>query len=568
MITPELLRSIPLFDGLGEADLQAIASVAADIQLQPDEWLVREGEVSAFFVLLSGDLEVTKILAGVEQVIDHYHPNEFFGEVPLLLGSSILANLRAMNEVRVLRLDATEFHELLPRSEKVAATIMRKMSWRVGNLQRFSLETQQETSLIIGSGSDLLCHDLRDFFSRNRLNYRWLEPENPLEAALIPSGVSEDAYPAVVLPDGTILKCPSNREVADKLGLHTAPLLPEYDVVIIGGGPAGLAAAVYGASEGLQTLMVEREAPGGQAGTSSRIENYLGFPTGLSGDDLGTRALQQAKRFGTEIVVARAVNTIRIDEGNGRKVVVLEAEDGAGEAVTARTVILATGVSWRSLNVSGADKLVGRGIYYGAARTEAPRVRGKDVYLIGGGNSAGQAAMFFASYARSVTLLIRATTIEAGMSQYLVNQLATKQNVNIALSSEVVEVHGQGLLEAITVQNRVTKATERYQTDSLFVFIGAEAETSWLPVGIERDERGYILTGPALQADGKWTLERDPYLLETSIAGIFAAGDVRHGSIKRVASGVGEGSIAIAFVHQYLAEEVTVSPPVTSVAAS
>ncbi len=560
MITPELLRTVPLLAELNEADLQSVAMIAADIWLQADEWLVHEGEIPAFFVLLSGEIEVTKTVGGVEQFLDHYYPGEFFGEVPLILGSTIIANLRAMTEIRVMRLEASEFHDLLSLSEKVAATIMRKMAQRVNNLQRLSLETAMETNLIVGDSSDLECHDLREFFSNNQLSFRWLDPTNPAEAALIPPGVSEDSYPAVVLADGSVLKSPTNRQVAERLGLQTSPNLTNYDVVIIGGGPAGLAAAVYGASEGLQTLMIEREAPGGQAGTSSRIENYLGFPTGLSGDDLAARAIQQAKRFGTEILVAREVSAMRLNP-DGSKGLVLNDE----EELVAHTIILATGVAWRSLAVEGADKLVGRGIYYGAARTEAPRVRDKEVYLIGGGNSAGQAAMFFASYARRVTLLIRAATIEQGMSQYLIHQLRTKQNVSIELSSQVVAVHSQekGLLEAITVQNSAAGTTTRYETDSLFVFIGAEAETGWLPSEIARDKGGYILTGMGVQqpapdaAPGsrKWSLERDPYLLETSVPGIFAAGDVRHGSIKRVASGVGEGSIAIAFVHQYLALE-------------
>ena len=520
---------------------------AADIHLTAGEWLVHEGELPAFFVLLSGDLEVTKVVGGTEQVINQYHPGDYFGEVPLLLGSTILANLRALNDVRVLRLEAADFQGLIARSEKLAAHLVQTMTRRVMHLQHLALETPADRTLIVGRPADLACHDLRQFFAGNHILFRWLDPADPTAAPLIPAGVGEGPYPAVVFADGSVLKNPTNRQAAQRLGLQTAPTQSVYDVVIVGGGPAGLAAAVYGASEGLRALMIEREAPGGQAGTSSRIENYLGFPTGLSGDELGLRALQQAKRFGTEIVVARNVRAMDVSDSG--TCVRLDGD----ESVEARTVLLAMGVSWRTLNVEGAAALVGRGIYYGAARTEALSVRGKEVYLIGGGNSAGQAAMFFSSYACRVTLLIRAAAIEAGMSQYLIDQLATKENIAVRCNVQVIAVQGQNQLEAITIEDRAARTTERRETDSVFVFIGADAETGWLPPAIARDERGYILTGREAQASGQWRLERDPYLLETSVPGVFAAGDVRHGSIKRVASGVGEGSMAIAFIHQYLA---------------
>jgi thioredoxin reductase (NADPH) len=332
--------------------------------------------------------------------------------------------------------------------------------------------------------------------------------------------------------------------VAERLGLQTSARSPQYDTVIVGGGPAGLAAAVYGASEGLRTLVVEREAPGGQAGTSSRIENYLGFPNGVSGDELAIRALQQAKRLGAEIVITRSV--ARIDPATRQLVI------DAGEVIRARTVILATGVAWRRLSIEGVERLIGKGVYYGAARSEASGTQGLDVSLIGAGNSAGQAALHFASYARGVALLVRGETLEKSMSHYIIEQLRTKPNVRVQLQADVAAVHGDDHLTAIDVVDRASGRTERRSSGGLFVFIGADAQTEWLPAEVARDAHGYVLTGVDVVKDGRWSRQRDPYLLETSVPGIFACGDVRFSPVKRVASAVGEGSMAIAFVHQYL----------------
>ena len=317
--------------------------------------------------------------------------------------------------------------------------------------------------------------------------------------------------------------------------------------MIIGGGPAGLAAAVYGASEGLRTMVVEREAPGGQAGTSSRIENYLGFPSGVSGDELASRALQQAKRLGAEILVTRSV--ARIDPRTRQ--VYLDGDD----VVRARTVILATGVTWRRLAIDGFDRLIGKGIYYGAARSEASATHGLDVHLIGGGNSAGQAALYFANHARTVTLVVRGDSLEKSMSRYLIEQLAGKSNVTVQLRSEVVAAHGDTHLTAIDIRDGRSAEVRRHDCGGLFVFIGADAETGWLPADIARDKRGYVLTGDDVVKAGRWSLSRDPYLLESSVPGVFACGDVRLSPVKRVASAVGEGSMAIAFVHKYLQQD-------------
>ncbi|HEY2818604.1 MAG TPA: FAD-dependent oxidoreductase [Casimicrobiaceae bacterium] len=556
MITAQQLQATPLLADVPEHELAVLASRAADVYLRRGDWLIQEGEVPAFFIVLSGRITVSKLVGGIERVINTYRSGDYMGEVPLLLGSPALASLRADEPTRVARLDPSDFHELIASCSSLNAQIMRTMATRVGYLQQMAVETPIATVKLIGHRFDLACHALRDFLARNRVSFRWHDIQDPeARAGLAAAPDPSEAYPVVVLPDGTRLTTPSFRTVAERLGLQTRPSDGRYDVAIVGAGPAGLAAAVYGASEGLRTILIERHAPGGQAGTSSRIENYLGFPTGIAGDDLGNRALQQAKRFGAEIVVARDVVGMAADPRDATRALILDGDN----RIDARTIVIANGVSWRKLEIVGAEALVGRGIYYGAARTEAAGTRGLDIFLIGGGNSAGQAAMFFADYARTVTILIRAPSLATSMSHYLIAQLATKSNVTIEANSRVVGLEGDDHLDVIVLEDRRSGVRSRAQTQALFVFIGADADTAWLPPAVIRDERGYVCTGRDVvdlveRRQGTWPLARDPYLLETSVPGIFAAGDVRHGSIKRVASGVGEGSMAIAFIHQYLVE--------------
>ncbi|HWI72231.1 MAG TPA: FAD-dependent oxidoreductase, partial [Baekduia sp.] len=350
--------------------------------------------------------------------------------------------------------------------------------------------------------------------------------------------------PAIRVVGGKTVIRPQHRRVAELLGLGTEADAAEYDTVVVGAGPAGLAAAVYGASEGLRTIVVEREAPGGQAGTSSRIENYLGFPSGVSGDELASRALSQARRLGAEILVTRSIE--RIDAAT-RQVHL----DG-GDVLRAKTIILSCGVTWRQLAIESFDRLAGKGISYGAARSEAPNTHGQDVHIVGAGNSAGQAALFFSTHARSVTMICRGPSLERSMSRYLIDQLATRPNIHTRFSAEVAAVHGEVSIEAIDVRDSATGETTRHASGGLFIFIGADAETAWLPPEIALDPQGYVLTGSDMRDAGRWALDRDPYLLETSVPGVFACGDVRFGPVKRVAAAVGEGSMAIAFVHQYL----------------
>ncbi|OLV15331.1 FAD-dependent oxidoreductase [Deinococcus marmoris] len=554
MITPDLLRSLDLFASLSDATLHKIAQVSADVRLNPGEYLIREGDAAAFFVQLEGEIEVIKEVAGAPQHLGTYRTGSSFGELPLLLGSSATASLQATLPSRVLRLDAPDFRALLSHSDAVAGAVMANLTRRVDTLERVILETPVSMTLLVGQNNDLDCFGLREFLSGNGVPFRWLDPMDEVLKNQIPEQALGQPLPLAVLPDGEVLVRPRVRELARRVGLQVTPAHGEYDLIIVGGGPAGLAAAVYGASEGLSTLLLEKQAPGGQAGTSSRIENYLGFPNGISGGELSERALQQAKRFGAEVVITR--QAVELRPAQDFQTVVLDG----GDTLRARSVLLTMGVEWRTLALDGARRLTGRGVWYGAARTEARGTRGKAVYLIGGGNSAGQAALYFSSYAARVTLLIRADSVEKGMSQYLIEQLRGKANVDICTRREVVALRGAAHLEAMTIRDTRTGQEQEVETDSLFVFIGADAHTDWLPDAVRRDGQGYIYTGndadaPDLTAPGHLALKRGSSFLETSVPGIFAAGDVRRGSIKRVAASVGEGSMGIALVHQYLAAQ-------------
>jgi thioredoxin reductase (NADPH) len=418
---------------------------------------------------------------------------------------------------------------------------------------------QFEGISVLGNRWSPASHNIKDFLARNHVPYRWLDIETAQTDADVRTIVElleeneKSDLPLVIFPNGLRLHQPTTSELAEHSGLKTRPADTFYDLAIVGGGPAGLAAAVYGASEGLKTVMIEREAPGGQAGMSSRIENYLGFPSGLSGGDLARRAVVQARRFGVEILSAEAIG-IRL---NGQYRLLKLAD---GEELSCHALLVATGVQWRKLDAPGVDRLTGAGIYYGAAMTEAISTRDEDVFIVGGANSAGQAAMYFSKYARRVVMLIRGSSLAASMSQYLIEQLRETTNVQIEFDSTVVEAHGHDHLEAISVRRSVNNEVQKLPANSLFIMIGAAPNTQWLADIVERDEHGFILSGPDLMRDGKrprgWQVDRDPGLLETNVPGIFVVGDVRHGSVKRVASGVGEGSVAISFVHQYLSKVV------------
>ncbi len=408
---------------------------------------------------------------------------------------------------------------------------------------------------VIGNRWSPHSHQTKDFLARNQIPYQWLDIELEEEANRLVSYATENErarLPLVLFPDGTRLVQPSNLEIAGKIGLKTHAERPFYDLAIVGGGPSGLAAAVYGASEGLTTVMIEREAPGGQAGSSSRIENYLGFPVGLSGGDLARRAVTQARRFGVEILTPQEAVSVRVEDPYR----IIKLADGS--EISCHALLIATGVSYRMLDVPGMARLTGAGVYYGAAMTEAMTCSGEEVFVVGGANSAGQAAMYFSKYARQVTMLVRGNSLTKSMSQYLIDQIEATENIRVLTHSSVIEVKGESSLEAIAIANEQTGEKQIIPATSLFIFIGAKPQTDWLDGLVERDSQGFILSGPALLRDRErprgWSLERNPFLLETSVPGIFVAGDVRYGSVKRVASGVGEGSIAVQFIHQYLSK--------------
>lgn len=409
---------------------------------------------------------------------------------------------------------------------------------------------------VLGTRWSAGCYELRDFLARNQVPYRWLDAEledkDPeVQAALASLEAEDRTFPVVLFPEGPQLHHATPADVAGHIGLQTQPSELFYDLAIVGGGPAGLAAAVYGASEGLHTVLVERDATGGQAGSSSRIENYLGFPSGLSGNDLARRATAQAKRLGAELLSPQEVVGAR-SEGYYHFIKL-----GNGVEIACHAMVLAPGVRWRTLDVPGMQKLAGAGVYYGAAPSEAQSCVDQDVYIVGGANSAGQAAMNFSRYARRVIMLVRGSGLHAAMSYYLLDAIAKTPNIEVRTQSEVVEAHGAERLEGLSIRSHATGTVEQVAASSLFIFIGAQPHTDWLAGFVERDKHGFILTGADLLQAGKppqgWPLDRDPALLETSLPGVFAAGDARHGSIKRVASSVGEGSIAVQFVQRYLA---------------
>ncbi|HET7104003.1 MAG TPA: FAD-dependent oxidoreductase [Terracidiphilus sp.] len=462
----------------------------------------------------------------------------------------VLLTAYADTEAAIRAINTARIHYYLnkpwdPPEEKLYPVLTDLLGdWKSGYQPAF------EGLRVIGNRWSPRDHLLRNFLSRNQIPYRWLDAASSEEALkqMRERQIASEQLPAVLFPDGSVLAEAEPDVLASRVGLSRQATQEFYDMVVVGAGPAGLAAAVYGASEGLRTLVIEPEAPGGQAGSTSRIENYLGFPTGITGADLGRRAHIQASRFGAEFVTQRACG-LRID-GQYRFIRMAD-----GREVATHVVLLALGVQYRMLAVPGADRLTGRGIYYGAALVEAASCQDEEVFVVGGANSAGQAALHFAKYACKVTMLVRGHGLSASMSKYLIDEIARTSNIDVESGTQVVSVHGEERLEGLQLLGPQGEA--RVSASSLFVFIGAEPGVGWLPPQLARDEKGFLLAGPDLRVNGRlpesWHEPREPFLLESSVPGVFVAGDVRYGSVKRVASAVGEGSIAVQFAHQYLA---------------
>ena len=515
---------------------------------------MHEGGERALFAVLEGRIEPIKRVDGIERVVGARAPGDIFGEVPLTLGTVFPVGFRAAEQSRVLRIEPQDYHAVAAVAPDVAKEVGRLAGHRIGGpggLQGIAADPPPRRAIVVGYRWDPETTELRRFLDRNQITFRWISPDAPDADEQWWGGPvpADEDCPTIRIVDGKTVVRPTLRRAAELLGLTTEPASAEYDVVIVGAGPAGLAAAVYGASEGLHTIAIEREAPGGQAGTSSQIENYLGFPAGVSGDELASRALQQAQRLGAEILVTRSIT--RIDPAT--KQVYLDG----GDVLRGRTIIVACGVAWRKLAIEGFERLAGKGISYGAARSEAPSAHGLDVHIVGAGNSAGQAALHFASHAKSVTIICRGESLEKSMSSYLVDQVAARPK------SARPSGPRSWPPTASCRSRRSTSATRRPARRAATSPAGSTSSSAPTPrpAGYRRRSRSIPAAtcsrGRTSASPTGWELERDPFLLETSVPGIFACGDVRLGPVKRVAAAVGEGSMAIAFVHQYLKEAET-----------
>ena len=543
-------RNAAMFPVLDDAQVDRIAPFGRRRAVTPGEVLVEAGESAAhFYVVLAGRLEVARPFATGDQVLLTHRPGQFSGEVNMISGRRAVAQVRAGEAGEVLEVDRDRLTELVQTDPELGEILMRAFLLRRAEL----VERGFGDVVLIGSTHCSGTLRIKEFLTRNGHPYSYLDldEDTGIQALLDHFGVSAADVPVIICRGQVVLRNPTNPEIADCLGFNEAIDVGRLrDVVIIGAGPSGLAAAVYGASEGLDVLVLEANAPGGQAGSSSRIENYLGFPTGISGQDLTARAYTQAQKFGAEVVIARAAQKLSC----ARKPYAIELEDGS--KVQARTVIIATGAEYRRLAVPGVERFDGSGIYYGATFNEAQLCRDEEVVVVGGGNSAGQAAVYLAQTARHVHVLIRSGGLADSMSRYLIRRIETNPVITLHPNTEIVGLDGEVQIDNVTWQNRKTGAEESHAIRHVFVMAGAAPSTAWLGGCLGLDEKGFIRTGPDLTPEdlsaAHWPLARAPHLLETTLPGVFAVGDVRGGNVKRVASAAGEGSIAVAFVHRVL----------------
>lgn len=524
-------------------EFKIMATTSAQEAIELVKELKNRGDEVALFI---SDQRMPE-MQGVEflEIVKSTYPKA--GRVLLTAYSDTEAAIQSINSAQV---DYYLLKPWDPPEEKLYPVIDEILSeWRVQYQPKFN------GIKIMGLPFSRLSHDLKDFLASNLIPYKWIDITTDEEAQILidNNGLESSDFPVVILEDGKILKQPQSHEIGEELGFQDKAKEEVYDVIIIGAGPAGLAASVYGGSEGLKTLLIEKKAPGGQAGTSSRIENYLGFPTGVSGKELTRRAITQAQRFGIEFLNPRSVKDIRHD--GQYKTIELES----GEKIHTQAIVLTTGVDYRKLETKGLSELTGAGVYYGAATTEANTCKNGEVFVVGGGNSAGQGAMYLSQHAKHVTILIRKPDLSATMSQYLIDQIAATPNITVQGYSQITEAFGEDKLEAVEIENTQSGVRVKRDARAIFVFIGAKPYTDWLPELLVKDDKGFVITGRELKNiqnhKETWKETRDPFMLETSIPGIFAAGDVRSGAMNRVASAVGEGAMTISFVHQYLAQK-------------
>jgi len=519
---------------------------AAPKNFRAGEALFRTGDRdSKFFVVKSGKIDIVDVTGDQPKTIRVLGPGGFTGDVGHLTGSPKLVSAIAQSDCEVYEISETTLRQILNQDPQLSDLILQAFIAR----RQLMRESGEFTGLrVIGSRYSRDTFRVRDFLAKNLVPFTWLDLEGDptVNQVLQQFGVSEADTPIVACAHCLLLRNPSNRELAEAIGIRRPVEHTVYDLAIVGSGPSGLAAAVYGASEGLNTIVLERMAPGGQAGSSMRIENYLGFPTGITGSELADRAVLQADKFGARISVPTPVVDLSFDN----RYSVLRLEDG--DTVVAKCLLIASGAEYRKLGVEGCEELEGRGVYYAATPNEAQMCRGSEVVLVGGGNSAGQAAVYLSQNVRKVLLLIRGDDLCKSMSSYLAHRIMNTPNIEILRCTEVTRMFGDGHLSSVEILNKTTGEKRTLQTAALFSFIGATPRTDWLPAEIEKDEKSFVRTGIDLADSPHWNLKRQPFLLETSRPGVFAAGDVRSGSVKRVASAVGEGSMSVQFVHEFL----------------